>query len=172
MPTIPFKDKSPQVAESAFIAPTAWVTGDVILGEETSLFFGTVIRGDINQVRVGKGTNIQESSMLHTSHGLGDCVVGERCTIGHGAIVHGCSIGNSSLIGMGATVLDNATIGNNCIIGAQSLVPMNMNIPDGYLAMGVPAKVVRPLKEREIAELQKSADHYIEVSREYLQQIG
>jgi carbonic anhydrase/acetyltransferase-like protein (isoleucine patch superfamily) len=172
MPAIPFQDKHPQIAENVFVAPTAWVTGDTVLEDDVSLFFGVVIRGDINQVRVGRGTNIQESSMLHTSHGLGDCVIGERCTIGHGAIIHGCTIGNSSLVGMGATVLDNAVIGNNCLIGANSLVTMNTEIPDGHLALGSPAKVIRPLNEQELQELQRSADHYITVGQQYRKQFS
>lgn len=171
MPVIPFKERRPTIGADAFIAPDAWITGATKLGAKVSVFFGAVLRGDINSITVGDGCNIQEHAMLHTSHGLGDCTVGKDVTIGHHAIIHGCSIGDNCIIGMNATVLDGAKVGKNCIIGAQALVPMNMQIPEGSLAVGVPAKVVRTLTTAEIEEIAQSAASYRAVGAEYRRQL-
>lgn len=168
MAIIPFKDRLPKIAQNVFIAPDSWITGDVTIGEDVSIFFGSVLRGDINKIVVGKGTNIQEHSMLHTSHGLGDCVVGEYVTVGHRAIVHGCTIGNHCIIGMGATILDGAEIGEFSIVGANSLVTMHKKFPPKSMIMGSPAKVVREITEADIKGIEESAKHYIETGREYL----
>jgi carbonic anhydrase/acetyltransferase-like protein (isoleucine patch superfamily) len=167
MPVIPYKDFTPQIKGSAFIAPTAWVTGQCFIDEDVSIFFGAVLRGDIQKIIVGKGTNIQEGALLHTSHDLPDCIVGKNVTIGHGAIVHGCKVGDNCIIGMGSTILDGAEIGENCIVGANALVPMNMRVPPGNLVLGVPAKVVRGLTPEEIEANRSSAIHYIETGAEY-----
>mgnify|MGYP005717118771 CR=1 FL=1 len=168
MPAIDYGEWTPEISEDVFVAPNAWVIGRVALAAQSSVFFGAVLRGDINLIQVGKGTNIQEHCLLHTSHGLGDCIVGDHCTIGHGAIVHGCKIGDLSLIGMGATILDDALIGNECIIGANSLVTQNSVIPDGSLCFGSPAKVVRQLNDDERGSLRDSARSYIEHAGEFI----
>lgn len=167
MAVIPFKDHQPQVADSAFVAPDAWAIGKVEIAEHASVFFGSVLRGDIFKIRIGKGTNIQEHSMLHTSTGLQDCVVGDYVTVGHRAILHGCTVHNHALIGMGATILDGAEIGEYSIVGAQSLVPMNMKVPPRSLVLGVPGKVVREITDADIAAVREGMEHYIEVGEVY-----
>lgn len=160
MPVIPFKEKTPVVSASAFVAPDSWIIGDVVIGENVSIFFNAVLRGDIESIRVGRGTNLQEHTLVHTSHGMSSAIIGEDVTVGHRAIIHGCSIGDRCLIGMGATILDDAEIGEECIIGAHALIPKGTKIPARSLVMGTPGKIVRPLSEVEIASLVESANGY------------
>ncbi|MFM1847213.1 MAG: hypothetical protein RL417_687 [Pseudomonadota bacterium] len=170
MPTLPFGAHSPNIDPSVFVAPTAWLTGDVRIGAQSSIFFGVVARGDIYPIIIGSRTNVQEHAVLHTSTGIGPCILGDGVTIGHGAIVHGATVGDNCTIGMGSTVLDSAVIGENSIVGAQALVPMNLKVPPGSLVLGVPAKVVRPLTPAEIESIRVNAAHYVEVSAEYRSQ--
>lgn len=172
MPTVAFGAHTPRVDPSVFIAPTAWLTGQVEVAAEASFFFGAVARGDIYPIIIGARTNIQEHAVLHTSTGLGPCVLGTGVTVGHGAIVHGATVEDNCTIGMGAIVLDGAVIGKNSIVGAQALVPMNLRVPPGSLVLGVPAKVVRPLTPAEIDSIAVNAQHYVDVSREYRAQFG
>lgn len=167
MSIVQFKEHYPRIAERHFIAPDAWVIGDVEIGPLVSIFFGAVLRGDIEPIRVGAGSNIQEHAMLHTSHGLQPCVVGENVTIGHRAIIHGCTVKDNCIIGMGSVILDGAVIGKNCIVGAQAMVPMNMQVPDGSLVVGVPAKVARQLTDQEIKFVTQSAINYQKLGHEY-----
>jgi len=167
MPVIPFKEKTPAVSASAFVAPDAWIIGDTTIGDNVSIFFNAVLRGDIQSIKVGRGTNLQEHTLVHTSHGMSPVLIGEDVTVGHRAIIHGCSIGDRCLIGMGATVLDNAEIGEECIIGAHTLVPKGMKIPRRSLVIGTPAKVVRALTEDEIESLGASARGYQELGATY-----
>lgn len=160
MPTIPFEQSQPLTDPSDFIAPDAWIIGKVSVAPDVSIFFGCVLRGDINPISVGRGSNVQEHAMLHTSNGLGPCVVEEDVTIGHRAIIHGAHIKSRCIIGMGSTILDNAVVEEDCIIGANSLVTMNSIIPAGHLALGSPAKAVRKLSANEIKSIADSAAHY------------
>lgn len=164
---IPFKDRFPVVNASAFVAPTAWITGDVIVEADVSIFFGGVLRGDLQPVRIGKGTNIQEHAMVHTTGGRSPAIVGEYVTVGHRAIVHGCSIGNRCLIGMGSIILDDTVIEDDCLIGAGSVIPEGRRIPSRSLVLGMPGKVVRELSDEEVANLPSGAFQYIEVGRTY-----
>jgi gamma-carbonic anhydrase len=168
MPVIPYLDHKPEIGNDVFIAPNAWVTGKTTLGDKSSLFFGVVMRGDIQRIIVGCETNFQEHCIVHTSRGLQDCTVGNRVTVGHGAILHGCCIEDYCIIGMGSVILDGAKISKNCIIGAQSIVTMNTVIPEGSLALGNPARVIRPLKANELKEIQDSADSYLKVAKNYM----
>lgn len=143
-----------------WIAPDASLIGKVVLGEGVGIWFGSVLRGDNEPIVIGARTNIQELSVLHTDMGF-PLTVGEGCTIGHRAILHSCTIGDNSLVGMGAIVLNGARIGRDCLIGAHALVPEGKEIPDGSLALGVPAKVVRMLTPEEIARNKRSADGYV-----------
>ena len=152
-------DISPTVDPDAWIAPECYVMGDVTIGAGASVWFGAVLRGDNDPITVGAGSNIQENSVLHTDAGC-PLTIGAGCTIGHKAMLHGCTIGDNTLIGMGATVLNGAVIGQNCLIGAGAMVTENKTIPDGSLVMGVPARVVRPLDDAAIAALRQSARHY------------
>jgi carbonic anhydrase/acetyltransferase-like protein (isoleucine patch superfamily) len=134
----------PQIAATAWVAPDANVIGRVVLEDEASVWFGATLRGDNEEIRVGAGSNIQEASILHTDMGF-PLIIGANCTIGHRAMLHGCTIGDGSLIGMGATILNGAKIGRGCLIGASALITEGKEIPDGSLVMGAPGKVVRLL---------------------------
>lgn len=157
---------APKIDATAWIAPGAHVIGQVTLCAATSVWFGAVLRGDNDPILVGEGTNIQENSVLHTDLGY-PLTIGAGCTIGHKAMLHGCTIGDNSLIGMGATVLNGAVIGRDCLIGAGALVTEGKVIPDGSLVMGVPARLVRPLDAAAIARLRASALHYQENARRF-----
>jgi len=154
-------DKRPnlQDTDTIFIAPGAHVMGHVDLGPNTSVWFGAVLRGDNELISVEAGTNIQEHAMLHTDPGF-PLSIGANVTIGHGAIVHGCQIGNNALIGMGATVLNGAKIGNHCLIGAGALVTEGKEIPDNSLVLGSPARVVKELDDATRQALEKSGENY------------
>lgn len=159
---VPLAAHTPQVRQSCFIAPDAWIIGDVVLSDEVSVFFGAVLRGDLLPIRVGRGTNLQEHVLLHTTHGRAPTVVGEYVTVGHRAILHGCTIGNCALIGMGAIVLDEAVVGDECIIGAGSLITERKVIPPRSLVMGSPGRVVRELSPEEAAGIRGNAQRYIQ----------
>ncbi len=156
--------KLPVTKDALFVAKSATVIGDVILGKNSSVFYGAVLRADINEIRVGQGTNIQDNAIIHHSDSHA-AVIGDFCTIGHAAIIHACTIGNECLIGMGATVLDGAVIGDQSLVGASSLVTQNFQCPPRSLVFGSPAKIVRPLREDEVASLKLSADKYIELAK-------
>jgi carbonic anhydrase/acetyltransferase-like protein (isoleucine patch superfamily) len=149
----------PVVDPNAWIAPGCHVIGNTTLMAGSSVWFGTTIRGDNDPIVVGTGSNVQENCVLHTDPGC-PLTIGTNCTIGHKAMLHGCTIGDNSLIGMGATVLNGAVIGKNCLIGAGALITEGKVIPDGSLVMGSPGKVVRQLDEAAIAGLTRSAEHY------------
>ena len=146
------------------IAPEAVVTGQVTLGEETSVFYHCVLRGDMAPITVGSRTNIQENTVVHVDTGA-PVQIGDGVTVGHGCIIHGCTIADHTLIGMGSIVMNHAKIGRNCLIGAGSLVTEHTQIPDGCLALGRPAKVIRPLTEEEIRSIYISRDEYIEMAK-------
>lgn len=151
---------------AAFVAENATVRGDVTVGKGSSIFFGAVVRSEQVPITIGEDTNIQDNCILHTDAGF-PLTVGSGCTIGHGAILHGCTVGDNTLIGMGTTVLNGAVIGRDCIVGAGSLVPQGMVIPDGSMAFGSPAKIRRPLTEEEIAYNRGTAALYCREAAEY-----
>ncbi|MBS1302866.1 gamma carbonic anhydrase family protein [Loktanella sp. SALINAS62] len=154
-------DTTPDLGPDVWIAPGAHVMGGVTLGARVNIWFGAVIRGDNDPIIIGADTNIQENSVLHTDVGF-PLTIGTGCTIGHKAMLHGCTLGDNTLIGMGATVLNGAVIGKNCLIGAGALITEGKTIPDGSLVMGAPGKVVRQLDEAAIAGLRLSAQHYVQ----------
>ncbi|MDF1727993.1 MAG: gamma carbonic anhydrase family protein [Sulfitobacter sp.] len=154
-------DLSPQVEASAWVAPDANVIGNVRLAAGSSVWFCATLRGDNELIDVGEGSNVQENCVFHTDIGF-PLTIGKNCTIGHKVMLHGCTIGDNSLIGMGATVLNGAKIGKNCLIGAGALITENKEIPDGSLVMGSPGKVVRQLDEKAFQMLTASAHHYTE----------
>ena len=156
--------KSPDIARAAWIAPNATVIGDVMLGAQTSVFYGAVLRGDIARIVVGEGTNLQDNVVVHLADD-GDAVIGAWCTVGHRAIVHACTVEDECLIGMGATLLDGARIGARSLVGANALVPEGFTCPPGSLVFGVPARVVRPLSADEQAGLRRWAEKYVEVAK-------
>ncbi|WP_116365732.1 gamma carbonic anhydrase family protein [Parahaliea mediterranea] len=146
--------------ENHFIAPNAAVIGDVTLKDSASVWFSCVLRGDVERIEVGAGSNIQDGTVIHADPGF-PCVVGANVTVGHNAMLHGCHIGDGSLVGIGAVVLNGAKVGKNCLIGANALVTEGMDIPDGSLVLGAPAKVKKALGEDAIAMLALNASHYV-----------
>lgn len=156
--------QKPDVTRALFIAANATVVGDVVLGASSSVFYGAVLRGDIQEIRIGEGTNIQDNAIVHLADGYG-AHIGAWCTIGHAAIVHACTIEDECLIGMGATVLDGARIGARSIVGANSLVPQRFFCPPGSMVYGSPAKVVRPLTVTEQQGLKPWAEKYVVVAK-------
>ena len=156
--------RTPNIAAAAFVAANATVIGDVQLGRDSSVWYGTVLRADIEAIRIGEGSNVQDLTLIHLANDL-PVVVGCYTTIGHSAIVHACTIGDECLIGMGATVLDGALIGDRCIVGAGALVTKRFVAPPGSMILGAPAKVVRPLTAEEQAGIRTLADKYVHVAR-------
>jgi carbonic anhydrase/acetyltransferase-like protein (isoleucine patch superfamily) len=162
-----YQDKYPKVADSAFIAQSADIVGDVVIEEDCSIWFGAVLRGDENYIKVGKGTNIQDNATVHITGDKYSTEIGEYVTVGHGAIVHACKIGNFCLVGMGAIVLDGAEVGDYTIIGAGSVVTGGKKIPSGVLVLGSPGKVIRELTDEEKVNLENSAQNYIDLSKKF-----
>lgn len=150
---------APEQGAEVWVAPSASVVGKVVLEDAANIWFGAVLRGDTEVIWVGAGSNVQDNCVLHTDTGF-PLLIGANCTIGHGAILHGCTIGEGSLVGMGATILNGARIGKGCLIAAGSLVTEGKEIPDGTLVMGRPAHVTRLLSAEEVANLQNGAAHY------------
>ena len=150
---------APEIGNGVWIAPSATVLGRVVLEADANIWFGAVLRGDNEEIRVGAGSNVQDNAVLHSDWGF-PLRIGADCTIGHRAMLHGCTIGDGTLIGMGATVLNGARIGKGCLIGACALITEGKDIPDGSLVMGAPGKVVRHLDAEALAQLLKSAESY------------
>lgn len=157
---------SPEIADSAWIADSAAVIGRVTLAEDSSIWFNATLRGDTESLTIGRGSNIQDGSVLHADHGF-PLQIGAGVTVGHQVTLHGCSIGDHSLIGIGAVVLNGAKIGKHCLVGAGALVTEGKEFPDGSMIIGSPAKLVRQLSEAQIEGLKASARHYIENARRY-----
>jgi carbonic anhydrase/acetyltransferase-like protein (isoleucine patch superfamily) len=162
----PYKGTMPQVAEGVFVAPGARVVGRVQLARDASVWFNCVLRGDSDTVTIGEGSNIQDGSIVHTDAGS-PAVVGRNVTVGHGCIIHGCTIGDDCLIGMGTTILSGATLGPNCLVGAGSLITEGKVFPAGSVIMGRPAKVVRQVEERDLAMIRRGAENYRQNARDY-----
>ena len=152
--------KNAKVDKSAWVAHSADVIGNIEIGEECSVWYHATVRGDLNYVKIGAGTNVQDGAVVHVDIDC-PCEIGSMVTIGHNATIHGCTIGNRSLIGMGSILLNGCKIGNNCIVGAGSLVTGKMDAPDGSLILGSPAKVIRKLTEEEIQEIETNAMTYM-----------
>ncbi|MET0749088.1 MAG: gamma carbonic anhydrase family protein [Rhizobium sp.] len=172
MPIYALGDLAPTMpaAGNFWLAPDATLIGEVTLGSDVGIWFGAVLRGDNAPITVGARSNIQEGAMLHTDAGF-PLSIGEGCTIGHHAIIHGCSIGDNSLIGMGATVLNGARIGRNCLVGANALVTEGKEFADGSLIVGAPAKAIRLLDETAIEGLRRSAQNYVANWQRYAREL-
>jgi carbonic anhydrase/acetyltransferase-like protein (isoleucine patch superfamily) len=163
-----FEGHRPELCgDGIFIAPGAHVIGKVTLHEDVSIWFNATLRGDLEPISIGRGSNIQDGSTVHTDRGL-PTTIGENVTVGHNCVIHGCSVGDGSLIGMGSTILSGARIGRNCLVGAGSLVTGSMNVPDGMLVMGSPAKIVKPLTEGVIAKSLSNSANYVQNKNRYL----
>ncbi|MBI2418582.1 MAG: gamma carbonic anhydrase family protein [Ignavibacteriales bacterium] len=159
---IPFDGVAPEIEDSVFLAPYVSIIGDVKIGELSSVWFNSVIRGDVNYIRIGKKTNIQDGSILHVSGGTSPLNIGDGVTVGHKACLHGCTVRDFSLIGIGSTVLDNAIVEKNAMVAAGAVVRPGFVVPTGKLAAGVPAKIVRDLTQAEMDYFAVSAEHYAE----------
>lgn len=163
----PYKGKWPVLGEGVFVEDSAQVIGDVVIGKDSSIWFNAVVRGDVHYIRIGDRTNVQDNSTLHVTKDTYPLIIGNDITIGHNVVLHGCTIKDRCLIGMGAIILDNAEIGEDCIVGAGALVTEGMKVPPGSLVLGIPAKVVREITPEAKAKILKSAQNYIEYSRNY-----
>jgi len=164
----PFQNVTPTFPSTVFIEPSAQVIGDVVIGAYSSIWFGAVVRGDVHFIRIGARTNIQDLSVLHVTRNTHPLIVGDEVTVGHHVTLHGCTVQNRVLIGMGAIVLDGALIEEGCVIGAGALVTEGMKVPSGSLVVGVPGKVKRSLTQEESRFLEKSAQNYVDLARVYL----
>lgn len=165
----PFKENSPKIDGSAFVVESAQIIGDVVIGEESSVWFNAVIRGDVNHIQIGNYTNIQDGCVLHVARKTHPLIVGDEVTVGHNVTLHACTIGSRCLIGMGAIVMDGAEIGEHSIVGAGALVTPGTKIPPGSLVLGSPAKVKRELTEDEKRGIRESAANYVGDIENYLE---
>ncbi len=156
---------APQIHRAAFLAPSADIIGRVSIGEDSSIWYGAVLRGDVHDIRIGKRSNIQDLCVLHTSQGVSPCVVGDDVTVGHRAILHGCEVQDGCLVGMGAVVMDRAVLEAGCLLAAGALVTEGKRLQGDWLHAGAPARPVRPLRDEEKAFLKRSAAHYVEIAR-------
>jgi carbonic anhydrase/acetyltransferase-like protein (isoleucine patch superfamily) len=165
-----FKNHAPRVAPSAYVDESAQIVGDVVIGEESSVWMNAVVRGDVNHIRIGSRTNLQDGTIVHVmrdpSH---PTVVGEDVTVGHGVVLHGCTVANRCLIGMGAILLNGSSVGEDCIVAAGTLLPEGMAVPPRSLVMGSPGKVRRILTDDEVAFILQSAQNYVTYRLEYMQ---
>lgn len=166
---LPFKKAFPKIEESCFVAESAGVIGDVRAGEGSSIWYGAVVRGDMSSIRVGDRTNVQDLAVLHVDEGC-PLVIGDDVTVGHRATVHGCTVRDRVLIGMGAIVLNGAVIGEDTIIGAGALITENAEVPPRSLVVGVPGKVRRQLTDEEIASIEQNAKHYSDTASAYIEE--
>lgn len=163
-----FADKRPIIAADTFVAETAVVIGDVQVGRRSSLWYGAVLRGDVYHIRIGDETSVQDNTVVHVTSGRNATSVGDRVTVGHSVVLHGCTIEDDCIIGMGAVVMDRARIGRFCVVGAGALVTPDTVIEEGQLVVGSPARVKRALTDDERSWIRSSAAHYVELARQYL----
>ena len=163
-----FQNKQPQLGENVYVSENAMVIGDVTLGDEVNIWFGAVLRGDMHYIKIGNRTNIQDNSVVHVTTRVSPTNIGSGVTVGHGAIIHGCTIEDDCLIGMGAILMDDAVIGAGSLIGAGALIPPNMKIPKNSLVVGSPGKIVRQVKDFEREMILERPQEYIDLASIYL----
>jgi len=162
---VAYRGQVPAIADSVLVAPGARIIGDVVIGERSSIWYNVVIRGDVHSIRIGEDTNIQDGSVLHVTHETHPLVIGSRVTAGHAVRLHGCTVHDETLIGIGAIILDGAVVEEHAMVAAGALVPPGMVVPSGKLVAGVPARVLRDLSEPEIENFRASASRYVEYAR-------
>lgn len=172
MPTYPFQDTTPRLGERVFLAPTAVVTGDVEVGDDVSFWFHTVARGDVHWIRIGPRTNVQDGTVLHVTHQTHPLVLGAGVVVGHAVVLHGCTVEDGALIGIGARVLDGAVVERGAQVGAGAVVTPGTRIPAGHLALGVPARPVRPLTDEESRAIEEIAERYAALKERYRKTLG
>ena len=166
---MPFKGKTPKLGKNVFVAPTASIIGDVEIGDDTNIWFGVTIRGDVNTVRIGSRTNIQDGTVCHVTRGTGPLTIGSNVTIGHSAVIHACTLEDDSFVGMGAIVMDEAVVESGAMVAAGALIAPGKRVKKGEVYAGVPGKFFRPMTEAEIKYIPWSATHYVELAHEYLE---
>lgn len=169
---ITFKGITPKIHESVFICEGVRIVGDVEIGKDSSVWYNTVIRGDVHWIKIGERTNIQDLCMLHVTNQKWPLLIGNDVSIGHSVTLHGCTLNDNCLIGMGALVLDNATIGSNTLVAAGTVVKENFNVPEGVLIAGVPGKIIRDLRPDEIDRITQTSPNYIKYAKDYRDSIG
>lgn len=167
-----FQGIKPTISKSCFIEATAAVIGDVVMGEDCSVWFNTVIRGDVHYIRIGNRTNVQDLCMLHVTHDTHPLIIGNDVTIGHHVVLHGCTIHDRVLVGMGAIIMDGAVIGEDSVVGAGALIVEGTIVPPKSLILGAPAKVKRPVTDEELAWIKESAENYVKYARRYMADSG
>lgn len=172
MPIYPYRNHTPRLGNNVYLAPSAVLTGDLEVGDDVSFWFHTVARGDVHSIKIGARTNIQDGTVLHVSAGTHSLTLGEGVVVGHSAVVHGCVVEDGALIGIGARVLDGAVIERGAQIGAGAVVTPGTRIPAGHLAMGIPARVVRPLSAEEQQTIVEISDRYVALKEEYRRELG
>jgi len=160
----------PQLGEDVFVAETAAIIGDVHIGARSSVWYGTVIRGDVFPIRIGEEVSVQDNTVIHVTSGQHETIIGNKVTIGHAALLHGCTVGDLCIVGMGSIIMDRAEIPSHSIVGAGSLVTPGSTFPEGHLILGSPARAKRKLSEPELLWLESSATHYVKISANYLEQ--
>lgn len=163
----PYRGVTPRISGSAYIDTSAQVIGDVVIGERSSVWLNVAIRGDVNHIRIGDETSIQDNSVLHVDHRVYPCIVGNRVTVGHSVVLHGCVVEDEALIGIGAIILNGARIGRGAVVAAGALVPEGMEVPPDSLVMGKPAKVKRPVTQEEQARFRQNCDNYVRITAVY-----
>ncbi len=168
----PLLGKTPILGKGVFVAETAAIIGDVEIGDQSSVWYSTVIRGDVMPIRIGARTSLQDGTVIHVTSGRFGTTIGSDCTIGHGAIVHACVVEDLCLVGMGSIILDGARIGRGSLVGAGALVTPGTDIPPGSLVIGSPARVKRPINDREREQIEYGAAHYVELTARYLAEGG
>ncbi len=166
-----FKQKAPELGQDVFIAPNAVLLGNVKIGEQSSIWYGVTIRGDVNSIRIGKKTNIQDGCVVHVT-GTQSTTVGDSVTAGHGAIIHGCKIGNLCLVGIGAVILEGSELGEGCVVAAGSLIPPNKFFPERSFIIGTPALIKRSVTDEEYEWIRHSAEHYLDVARDHQHELS
>ena len=166
----PYRGIMPRIDQTAFISETSVIIGDVDIGAQSSVWYGCIVRGDVHYIKIGKAVNIQDGSVIHATKGRFPTIIGDRVTIGHGAILHGCTVNSGALIGIGSVILDNAEIGEEAMVAAGAVVSPETKIPPRTLAVGIPARARRNLSEDEIAWIRGRVDLYLGLSSEYLQE--
>jgi carbonic anhydrase/acetyltransferase-like protein (isoleucine patch superfamily) len=166
----PYRGILPKVAPSAYIDPSAQVIGDVVVGERSSIWPNATVRGDVNYIRIGEETNVQDNSVLHVEHEIHPLLLGDRVTVGHAVVLHGCTVENECLIGIGAVVLNGVKVGAGSVVAAGSVVPEGMQIPPGSMVMGVPAKIKREVSAEEKERFRVNAQRYVESRKTYMEE--
>jgi carbonic anhydrase/acetyltransferase-like protein (isoleucine patch superfamily) len=165
---LPYKGILPTIHESVFVAPNACIAGDVVIGEDSNIWFGVNMRGDVHEIRIGKRTNIQDGCVLHVTRNVSGCYVGDNVTVGHMALLHACTVEDNAFIGMGAIILDEAVVESGAMVAAGALVPSKKRVPKGELWAGNPARKLRDLTQADLDFFPVSADNYVKLSKEYM----